>query len=410
MTDKKGYMRYFTLLVLMLSYTLTSMAQSQENTLLKNTNTNNQQTPGVISTDSVRSMPALEEIQIQSKSNKRYKETSNSPQVSSEKISKDADLKTNTQQLQSAKYQFETNYSNSRHQLYRRSPSALEFSNMHQSAQIYSNMLPGSFEQHFYNYLISKYDPKQFPELEKAAAIHPNQTEVQQELAVYGVATGNTALTDSVALQMINQNKITEGVLSYSADLVNSIPLNSTLLLHGYTELIPACYTISVQNRSDIQLISVDLMQSPAYQASLSSKGFILPGTTYIDTAFVQEFCSLNATKNIYLSMSFPKEYFQGMTRDLSPVGLTFAFNSTMQDRNGWNMNLVQNVWNKDQLGIARDAQSDALSANYLPTLISVEELYREYNRSENANEISHLIMSVAIRAKKTGQLSKIKR
>lgn len=108
--------------------------------------------------------------------------------------------------------------------------------------------------------------------------------------------------------------------------------------------------------------------------------------------------------------MSFPKEYLQGISQSLSPVGLTFAYNSTLQDRNNWNINLVENVWKKDLLGISKDAQSDALSANYLPTLLSVEELFRQYNQRENAAEISHLIMSVAIRAKKTGQLSKIKR
>lgn len=406
-------MRYFTFFVLISFSALSAYAQSQEKIPQQNTNTttinsNATTTQQKISVnDSVFTTPELEEVQIQSKKSKTYKEVSRSQ---SEIEQKNLDFKASSQQLQSAKYQFETNYSNSRHQLYRRSPSALEFSNMRQSAQLYANTLPGSFENHFYNYLINKYNPQQFPELKKAASMNPNQTEVQQELAVYGIATNNRELSDSVTLQMINQNKITEGVMTYAADLVNSVPANGTLLLHGYTELIPANYQVNLQKRTDLKLISVDLMQSPAYQENLSSNGFILPRSTYVDTTFVQEFCSLNTSRNIYLSMSFPKEYLQGISQSLSPVGLTFAYKSTLPDRDAWNMNLVQSVWKKDLLGISRDAQSDALSANYLPTLISIEQLYREYNRSEDAKEMSQLILSVATRAGKTGQLSKIKR
>ncbi|WP_300666479.1 hypothetical protein [Fluviicola sp.] len=406
-------MRYFILLVSFCFCALFSKAQSQENTY-KNNNTNNTGMPGTVKADTTKATPQLEEIMIsEEKKTRTYKkEKSLSPGLISTSEGKVEGLKdsNSSSQLQSAKYQFETNYSNSRHQLYRRSPSDLEISKMKQSAQLYTDILPGSFEKHFYTYLVSKYNPKQFPELKQAAQLNPNKTEVQQELAVYGFATNNQQLADSVTLQMISQNKITNGVLNYASDLVNSVPSNGTLLLHGYTELIPANFERNNLNRSDIELISVDLMQSPDYQQNLSSKGFVMPNSTYIDTAFVQEFCSLNASKNIYLSMSFPKEYFQGISKSLHPVGLTFGYKLNQFDYNAWNANLIESVWQKNKLGISQDAQSDALSANYLPALISIERLYQEYNKSEEAKEMSALIMSVATRARKTGQLSKINR
>lgn len=406
-------MRYFILLVSFCFCAVFGKAQSQENTL-KNNNTNNTLTPGTVKADSIKAAPALEEIIISEEKKTRSvkKEKSLSPSLDRTSEGKVEGLKdsNSSAQLQSAKYQFETNYSNSKHQLYRRSPSDLESSKMKQSAQFYADILPGSFEKHFYTYLVSKYNPKQFPELQQAAQLNPNKTEVQQELAVYGFATNNQQLADSVTQQMIDQNKITTGVLDYATDLVNSVPSNGTLLLHGYTELIPANFEKNNQNRSDIELISVDLMQSPDYQQNLSKKGFVMPNSTYVDTAFVQEFCSLNASKNIYLSMSFPKEYFQGISKFLHPVGLTFGYKLNRFDYNAWNTNLIESVWQKDKLGISQDAQSDALSANYLPTLVSIERLYQEYNKSEEAKEMSVLILNVATRARKTGQLSKIKR
>lgn len=404
-------MRYFILLVSFCFCAVFGKAQSQENTLK---NTNNTLTPGTVKADSIKAAPALEEIIISEEKKTRSvrKEKSLSPSLDRTSEGKVEGLKdsNSSAQLQSAKYQFETNYSNSKHQLYRRSPNDLESSKMKQSAQLYADILPGSFEKHFYTYLVSKYNPKQFPELQQAAQLNPNKTEVQQELAVYGFATNNQQLADSVTQQMIDQNKITSGVLDYATDLVNSVPSNGTLLLHGYTELIPANFEKNNQNRSDIELISVDLMQSPDYQQNLSEKGFLMPKSTYVDTAFVQEFCSLNASKNIYLSMSFPKEYFQGISKFLHPVGLTFGYKLNRFDYNAWNTNLIESVWQKDRLGISQDAQSDALSANYLPALVSIERLYQEYNKSEEAKEMSVLILNVATRARKTGQLSKIKR
>lgn len=399
-------MRSFILLVSLLFCTVFSKAQTQENLYNHSTNSNKLE----IAHDSVAApVPQVEEIQIKQVGTKKTK--SYSPKFGTEAEKADKDSNASIQQLKSAKYQFESNYSNSKHQLTRRSASPEEILNMKQGAQIYANMLPGSFEKHFYTYLLSKYDPKQFPELRQAAKLEPTKTEVQQELAVYGVAVNNQELADSVARQMIAQNKISAGLLSYATDMVNSVPENGTLLLHGYTELIPVNFEKNTQGRGDLQLVSVDLLQSPAYQSSLIQQGFVMPNSTFVDTAFVQSFCALNTSKNLYLSMSFPKEYFEGITSSLNTVGLTFAYDqSTTLDYNAWNISLVETKWKKYELGIVKDPQSDALSANYLPALLSVSRLYEEYNKTEDVKEINHIILSVATRARKTGQLSKIKR
>lgn len=407
-------MRPIIVLVSLLFCTLFSEAQSQENNLFNtnsNTNGNKNYQPAVAKDTTLSEM---EEFKIESKKakEKRTFRTVSEPSFGNKAEEADKDSNESAQQqLKGAKYQFESNYSNSRHQLSRRSASPEEVFNMKQGAKIYSEMLPGSFEKHFYTYLLSKYDPKQFPELQQAAKLEPNKTEVQQELAVYGVAVNNKELADSVTLEMIAQNKISGGLLSYAEDMVNSVPANGTLLLHGYTELIPVNYEINTLGRTDIQLVSVDLMQSANYQSSLTDQGFVMPNSTFVDTTFVQNFCALNSSKNIYLSMSFPKEYLQGISSSLTTVGLTFAYDQAARlDYNAWNISLVETKWKKYELGIGKDQQSDALSANYLPALISVARLYEEYNKTDSAKEINHIIMGVATRARKTGQLSKIKR
>lgn len=407
-------MHRYLFLVSLFFFAVLSNAQSNTETLNNTNNTNinyNTNKNLLIQQDSMKSAaPQMEDMQIIPKKSKAYKTVSN-PKFGEEAEKADKDSNSSIQQLKSAKYQFETNYSNSKHQLTRRSASPEEVLNMKQGAQIYANMLPGSFEKHFYTYLLSKYNPKQFSELRQAAKLEPTKTEVQQELAVYGVAVNDQKLADSVAVEMIAQNKISDGLLSYATDMVNSVPANGTLLLHGYTELIPVNYEKNSLGRSDLQLISVDLMQSPDYQATLVNQGYIMPNSTFVDTAFVQTFCALNTSKNLFMSMSFPKEYFQGMTSALHPVGLTFAYDqSATLDYNAWNISLVETKWKKYELGIGKDPQSDALSANYLPALLSVSRLYEEYNKTADLKEIDHIIMSVATRARKTGQLSKIKR
>lgn len=400
-------MRQFILLVSLLFSALLSHAQSEGKNVFNNTTNSGKVV--VDQQDSTKLVePRLEEMQIQSKKNKSFKSISDPKFASEEKADKDSN--SSIQQLKNAKYRFESNYSSSKHQLTRRSASPEEVLNMKQSAQLYANMLPGSFEKHFYTYLLSKYDPKQFTELQQAARLEPTKTEVQQELVAYGVAVNDQILADSVTREMIVQNKISNGLISYATDLVNSVPASGTLLLHGYTELIPVNYEKNTLGRGDLELISVDLMQSPEYQASLTSRGYIMPNSTFVDTAFVQNFCALNVSKNLYISMSFPKEYFQGMSSPLNPVGLTFAYDQSTMDYNAWNISLVETKWKTPELGIGRDEQSDALSANYLPALLSVSRLYEEYNQTEDLKEINHIILSVATRARKTGQLSKIKR
>lgn len=403
-------MHRYIFLILILQAAISGSAQNYNNNNTNSPATGNNKNL-INQQDTIKpASPSLEEIQLSTKKSKTYRSVPN-PKFGEEAEKADKDSNSSIQQLKSAKYQFETNYSNSRHQLTRRSASQEEVLNMKQGAQIYATMLPGSFEKHFYTYLLSKYNPKQFPELREAAKLEPNRTEVQQELVAYGVAVNDQQLADSVALEMIAQNKISGGLLNYATDMVNSVPENGTLLLHGYTELIPVNYEKNNLGRADIQLISVDLMQSPDYQASLTSQGFVMPNSTFVDTAFVQTFCALNTSKNLFLSMSFPKEYFQGITSSLNPVGLTFAYGQAATlDYNARNIALVETKWKKYELGIGKDPQSDALSANYLPALLSVSRLYEEYNKTEEAKEIDHIIMSVATRARKTGQLSKIKR
>lgn len=399
--------RYILLVLLLLTAVLTRAQEINRNTY--NTNTVTPAKPGtqIQVKDTTPEQLELEEVKTSKK--KAYKTVAN-PQFEEAENKSEKDSNSSMQQLKSAKYQFESNYSNSRHQLTRRSASNEEILNMKQGAQVYASMLPGSFEKHFYTYLLNKYSSKQFAELKQAAKLEPEKTEVQQELVAYGIASNNQYLADSVTTRMIEQDKISVGLLTYATDLVNSVPENGTLILHGYTELIPVNYQVNTLGRSDMQLISADLMQSPEYQASLTSKGFVMPNSTFVDTTFVQAFCELNTAKNIYLSMSFPKEYFAGMASSLNTAGLTFAYNQASTDYNTWNTSLIETKWNKQKLGISTDQQSDALSANYLPALISMENLYREYNKTEKAQEISHLITSVATRARKIGPLSKIKR
>lgn len=396
-------MRPFLFLVSLFFCTVLSKAQSQENSFK---NTNHPVNAPVVQ-DTVVEIRQLELEEIQSKKSKSSKPVKKA--VFEDQADKDSNA--SMQQLKSAKYQFETNYSNSKHQLTRRSADPQELFNMKQSAELIASMLPGSFEKHFYTYLLCKYDPKQFSELEQAAKLEPTKIEVQQELVAFGVAVNNQNLADSVTRQMIHQNKISAGLLSYANDLVNSVPSNGTLLLHGYTELIPVNFEKNTLGRTDLELISIDLMQSPDYQASLESKGYIMPNSTFVDTTFVQTFCALNVSKNLYLSMSFPKEYFQGVSPSLNPVGLTFAYDQGSSfNYNAWNISLVESTWKTNELGRVTDQQSDALSANYLPTLLSVARLYEEYNKTEEVKEINRIILSVATRARKTGQLSKIKR
>lgn len=403
-------MRVFACFLFLLLSTLQVKAQS----VVNNNNTANKAiTPDTLK---VKVLPAenapaleIEEIEVKAKqSDEKSKRATTTSGWMDEPATTTGD--TQIQQTQNSYYfsNFQSNYLQTKNNPAQRSPTMPAQKQMNESARYFNRVMPGSFEANFLTYRAGNYDLKFLPELNKAAELQPQNTEVQLEQGLAGVILNDMEQVDAISVQLVKEGYFSNGVMSYSRDLVQSIPENSSLLVHGTSELLPVVYERNTLKRNDLQVISLDLLQSEQYRQQLTGLGYQLPESSVIDTAYTQSFCELNTHKNLFLSMSFPKTYLQPLSQDLVVYGLSFGYKTSGTDAYNWNLNLYKFVWNKEQLGQSQDRRSDALSANYLPCLVNLQKQFEWYNRTSDQEAITLLIQQIAARSQKMRQLKSI--
>ena len=307
--------------------------------------------------------------------------------------------------------QFQSNQLNSSRQYSRRSASPVEQMNMDQSVKYYQQAAPDAFETHLFTYLAGHYDIALYPELQAAAAIDAKNTEVIRQEAAYFIITEETEEAVGKIRELVKDDVISPGQLSYANDLLVSGQQNSTIVTHGFADMLSAYY---VQNemgvRKDVQLISLDLMQSEAYRAGWETKGFALPGSSVIDTAYLAEFCKLNAERALQLSLTIPRDYFNGIKSKLYPVGLTFQYSETPVDSYSKNLSLWDSEMKKELVAKAMNDSGDQWSSNYLLMMITLSKQLKELNELKKAQVIDKAILGLGTRNNAEGKVKKYTR
>lgn len=304
--------------------------------------------------------------------------------------------------------QFISNQFSSNRQSSRRSASPVEQSNMEEAVGYYNATLPNSFESHFYTYLAGHYNTALYPELEAAAAIQPENTEVKKQLAAYHIITKKTDEALPIIADLIEEDVVSQGQLLYANDLLLSNEENAVLVLHGFDDMFAAYYMQqNASVRNDVELLSLDFMQSETYRNQWKEKGFILPETTTIDTAYLGALCKLNPEKPMQLSMTIPKDYFVLVKSNLYPVGLTFRYSSLPVNNYESNYRLWKQDFDFGLLENEAKDRNDNWCTNYLPMLVSLKK-----QLALNGDKAEEELVGKTIRkiGEKTGTLERVKK
>lgn len=301
------------------------------------------------------------------------------------------------------------NYQNSSNSQYsRRSASPEEQSNMDASVGYYNAVLPNTFESHFYTYLAGHYNTELYPELQAAAALQPANTDVKKQQAAYHIITNETDLALPVIKELIDAKVVSQGQLTYANDLLLSGEEASILVMHGFEDMF-AVYYVQQNNavREDVQLLSLDFMQSETYRAEWASKDLVLPASTVIDTAYLAELCKLNSDKSLQLSMTIPKDYFVPMKTNLYPIGLTFRYSVVPVDNYSVNYNLWKETLKFQLINETANDSGDKWCSNYLPMLVSLrKQLVLQGNTTEE-EAVNKAILKIG---EKTNNPEKVKK
>jgi hypothetical protein len=363
-------------------------AQAQENTVK----------PQVTNSNSVSEpMQDTTVIQLENLNKGTYKKTGLLPKEDS-KVQKNLEIQSSS---------FRQAKSNAASQSTQRSPSLEQQSEMNKTVTFYGTNAPNSFEYHYFKYVAGNYNVTLINDLLEAQKLKPNSVDVHVQLAAYHfIKEENKNLKQDLEFLLKNK-KLEEEVLVYATDILNSVDENGVLLTHGFDDTYSVMYLQTVKNiRTDVRLISVDFIQSEHYRNQLRKAQFNLPSETVIDVTYLKKFCELNASRNLQLSMTFPKPYLKEILSDLQILGLTFSYKKAQASLFEKNQAFYLNKFQEGKVTKYKTEKCKKLSSNYLPFLLSLEEGYEKDQDKEQLKQIRDLISKIKTQANITKSLN----
>jgi hypothetical protein len=221
---------------------------------------------------------------------------------------------------------FSSVYDEIRMQGNQRNPTAEQQEELNKTLQTIETIDSNSFDYHIMKVKAGNYEVNNFYHLAKANQLNALNIEVQRQLLAYYTITADTT---SMKLTLDNQFKnkqIPTEHIDYGSDVINSLPLNSTVITHSFDDSYSVLFhQLSNQERQDVTVINLDFCQSKNYRDLLVKKGYQIAYDGKIDTKFLADFVVQNPSKNINLAMTLPKDYFLNQTEALAICGLVFT-------------------------------------------------------------------------------------
>jgi hypothetical protein len=313
-------------------------------------------------------------------------------------------------QLSQKAQSFESTRMQSKKQMQQRSPTPVQQMQMNDAVDYFASNAPNSFEYHYFKYVSGNYDISEVAHLREAERLMPSNMDVKVQLAAYHMILNQD---DSVQLyldELSSSGRLAKSAVLYAEDILISAPQNGILITHGFDDTYGVWMNqLKKGIRNDVTLISLDFLQSSAYRKSLKSSGLQLPVGDRIDVNYLSQFCTLNASKSIGISMTTPKNYFLPMKSELYASGLVFEYHSSAYNNFERNEYLWNHAMQKHLVYNANDEKSKQLSANYLPMLLQMRKVYQQRSEQQKVSAMDKAIDQVSIQSRKYKQVQKLK-
>ena len=394
-------MRYFIILFF-LGLVSNAISQTEINSAIKKDT--------VVQKESLKSdsdnYRQLEEVEIESK--ERSKKVTSSNRVQTSSINQSPGIQEQTIQLESAN--FSSYKAQSQTQTQQRSPTEFKQQQMNGAVSYFETNAPESFEYHYYKYISGNYNTVLFPHLQKAEQLKPNNSDVHVQMTSYYMVMN----ADNEALKyldkLVTSKRLAPSVVLYAEDVLRSVPENGVLITHGFDDTYGVWYAqIKKGIRKDVTIISLDLMQSSKYLDLLKSKGFVIPNSSVIDVAFLNQFCHANASENLSISLTTPKDYFKSMLSQVYLSGLVFEYRTSTFDNFWRNEILWDKELKKELVENTVDEKGRSLSSNYLPMLFQMRKVYNQTGKDQKVKEMDAAIDKIGAQTNKYQQVQKMK-
>jgi hypothetical protein len=360
--------------------------------------TNSTTTRGALDTVSYK----LEEIQLKS---------SDKIELNKSKQKKSIESSSSQSQVNQKKMEFSKAKAASSTQRNQRTPSTEQQQIMNKQVEDLEQIAPNSFDYNLMYYSSGNYDVSRESELIKAEEQQPENLDVIKFRAANAIVKGDTIEAKSYLKKLEEKQIIQPETVSYTQDVIISSGTNSTIVTHGFNDSYGTYFNQFNQNLApNTTVISLDFMQSESYRNVLKKKGYELPKQKTVDVPYLKSFCELNQQKNIALSMTIPKEYFEPIKDNIFVSGLIFEYKPKLSQQS---YQKLESLWNqklnKKVINQFISPLSNSYSLNYLPMLIYLEEYYQNSGDKTKTMEIKSDIDRVRKKASISNQMKKKK-
>jgi hypothetical protein len=360
--------------------------------------TNSTTTRGAMDTVSYK----LEEIQLKS---------SDKIELNKSKQKKSIESSSSQSQVNQKKMEFSKAKAASSTQRNQRTPSTEQQQIMNKQVEDLEEIAPNSFDYNLMYYSSGNYDVSRESELIKAEEQQPENLDVIKFRAANAIVKGDTIEAKSYLKKLEEKQIIQPETVSYTQDVIISSGTNSTIVTHGFNDSYGTYFNQFNQNIApNTTVISLDFMQSESYRNVLKKKGYELPKQNTVDVPYLKSFCELNQQKNIALSMTIPKEYFEPIKDNIFVSGLIFEYKPKLSQQS---YQKLESLWNqklnKKVINQFISPLSNSYGLNYLPMLIYLEEYYQSSGDKTKMMEIKSDIDRVKKKAGISNQMKKKK-
>jgi len=308
------------------------------------------------------------------------------------------------QRYLNANTSFQQSYSSSKKMSSRKSTTKEEQLDMNMRLETMRASNASGFEYQLAEYQIGNHDVSKIDFLKEAERLNPNSKEVQLQLTAYHEITGGNQKREY--LKQLNGSKyFSQDLLNYARFVLTTLPEKSVLITHGVDDTYPIWIEQSINNfRSDVTIISLDLLQSEEYRNKIKKQGFSIPTATFIDTKYLQEFIRLNSSKSIHISMTVPAPYLKSVQSNLEIEGLSFTIKST--DPATKNQHIYQQLLREmDNVPRPTTYVGKQLQLNYVPMLLVIRNTAQVTKDKRLAQKIDKQLLEIAKAAGKETQV-----
>jgi len=356
----------------------------------------------------------MDSTQLDSDKSLERKEKSNSDKKEKTKINSDSyNASSVSKETLNQKVIISSEFSKTKNQSItqktQRSPTPQMQRALDEKVEELQEVAPNSFEYNLYNYSSGNYDVSREKYLKTAEQQQPGNVEVLKLSAANSMVIGDTLNAKKYLNQLEFKNVIQQETIDYTADVLKSAEGNAALITHGFNDSYGAYQNqLNKNQQAEIDVISLDFMQSQSYRDILTTKGYDVPIQKEVNVGYLKSFCELNADKNIAISMTLPKEYLLPIQSKLYTCGLIFEYRESL---NVQGSTILEDLWynqlNKKVLNVHQTSLSNSYAGNYLPMLLYLKSHYEKQYDYDNMEKIEVEIQKVS---NKSGKLSSLKK